>query len=571
MRFLTKLLLGAAFAAMPSVANAQATRTVAPPSEAALDVVNLKTEWTTAVPLMGRFDTIGLIQVTNGNQLYVQTKTGLLLALDAKTGAQQWSLKYDAPNAPIHPVAVNDRYVVAVNLTTMYLLHRYSGLVEFQFKLPLVPSAAPTMDADTVYMTLNGQRVTAYALPDPIQMPEKLAKINTGPGSLAGAADLRIRNPADVVAQRYPNLSRNIPIAAAQFEEVKITVAPGASTGASGSQRSPSLSILPSVRPPYRSFDDRGKYIEKSESLSTVHSLRQPYTSKDPTGAQIQRTPSISSIPPSLAGILEKSSLLPRGLEPGTRWVVGSSIRLTHAPLTTNFRVWISGDSPLVQAILKEDKALQLTSRMPNAPAADAVQADDVAYFPLIDGNLLAIDMTSGGGKIAKVDWRANVGGAMNRKPLLTADAIYQGGDTSGVARISRKNGEVTWRTDETADTILALNDDVVYVRDKLGILRVYDRNRITDATTKRAVEIGALNLSGFTVPATNEQTDRLFMASDAGLLICLRDKGAKYATALSIAPPLHKVDPNVLKKPADAAAPMTPAAPGTPPAAPPK
>lgn len=570
MRFLTKLLLGAALAAVPAVAQAQATRTVEAPSEAALDVVNLRTEWTTAVPLLGRYDAVRLIQATDGNQLYVQTKTGLLLALDAKTGAQQWSLRYEAGNAPVWPVAVNDRYVVALNLTTMYLLHRYSGLVEFQFKLPLVPSAAPTMDEDTVYLALNGQRVTAYALPDPIKMPEKVARVNAGPGSLAGAADLKIKNPADVVAQRYPNTFRNVPIVQPRFEESRITVNSNALGGASGAQKAPSLSILPSARPPYRTFDDNGKYIIKSESLSTVHSLRQPYTMADPTGAQIQRTPSISAIPPSTAGLLEKSSLLPRGLEPATRWVVGATTRLTHAPLTTNFRVWMSGDGPFVQAVLKEDKAIQVLARMPNAPAADPVQADDVAYFPLLDGNLLAIDMTSGGGRVAKVDWRANVGGAMNRKPLLTADAVYQGGDTSGVARINRKTGEVTWRTDDAADTILALNDDVVYVRDKLGALRVYDRHRVTDPATKRAVEVGALNLAGFTVPATNAQTDRLFMATDAGLLVCLRDKGAKYAAALPIAPPPHKVDPNVLKKPADAA-PVPPAAPGTPPAAPAK
>ncbi len=559
MRFLTKLLLTALFAGAGTYCHAQRPA-AAPPTSAALDGVNLRTEWTTAVPLTGRQDSIGLIQVTKGNQIYVQTHSGLLVALDAKTGTQQWTLKYTAAGAPIRDVAVNDRYVVATNLTTLYVLHRYSGLVEFQYKLPLVPSAPPTMDEDTIYVTLNGQRVTAYALPQEITTPMKLDRGKTD-GSGGGQVDLRVKNPADVVATRYPSTSRNVPITEPIFDEPKVSVGAniGGSAGALGTQRSPSLSIPSSVRPPYTAFDQRGKYITKSESLSTVHSLRQPYSIQDPTGAQIQRTPSLAAIPPSVAGSLELSSLLPRGIQPQARWVVGSTVRLTHAPLTTDFRVWISGEAAQLQAILKEDKALQLSGRIPNVPAAQPAQAEDVAYFPLVDGNLLAVDMASGGGPVVKLIWRSNVGGAMNRKPYLTKDSVYQGGDTSGVARVDRKTGDVLWRTDDLADSILAVNDEVVYVRDKQGALHLYDKNR-ADLVTKRAVQIGAIDLSGFTVPATNEQTDRLYLASDTGLLICLRDKAAKYAVALPVAPPLHKPDPTAAK-PGQPNAPATPGA----------
>ncbi|QEL15826.1 outer membrane protein assembly factor BamB family protein [Limnoglobus roseus] len=551
MRFLTKLLIGALFAGAAADSRGQSPSSgVVPPSNASLDVVNLRTEWTTAIPLINRQDAVGLIQVTDGNQMFIQTRSGVLIALDAKTGAQQWTLKYEAANVPLHDVAVNDRYVVATNLATMYLLDRYTGLQEFKYKLPLVPSAPPTMDLDTIYLALNGQRVTAYALPQAVSMPERLNRAKAD-ATTGGVVSLTGKNPADVVATRYPSTSRNIPFTQPVFDEPKVSVGAnvGGTAGTLGAQRSPSLSIPNSVRPPYTAFDQRGKYLVKSDSLSTVHSLRQPYSIQDPTGAQIQRTPSISAIPPSVAGVLERSSLLPRGLEPKARWVIGSSVRLTHSPLTTNFRVWMSGDAPQLQAILKEDRALQVSARIPNLPAAQPVQAEDVAYFPLVDGNLLAIDMTSGGGSVAKLNWRSNVGGAMNRKPYLTKDSVYQGGDTSGVARVDRKTGEVIWRTDDVADTILGATEEVVYVRDKQGIVRVYDKNRVTDLASKRAIQIGAINLSGFTVQATNDQTDRLFMASDTGLLICLRDKAAKYATAMSVVPPLHKIDPTILRK----------------------
>ncbi len=550
-----------------AVAPASA-QTAVPPSDAALDAANLKTEWTTAIPVMGQQDGVALIQVADNNQLFVRTKAGLLLALDAKTGGTQWSFKFDSVNAPVYPVAFGDRHVVAVNLVTLYCFHRYSGLVEFQYRLPLVPSSAPSLDRDVAYVTMNGQRVTAYELPQAIRMPEKRSTANiAGLGSLAAAADNRVKNPADVVAQRYPGSSRKVGAVGEYFEEQKVTVdaRTQATGGALATQRSPSLSVAPTVRPPYKVFDDKGKYITRSDSLSTVHSLRQPYSLQDPTGAQIQRTPSVSAIPPSVAAVYELASLLPKAIEPKARWIIGSTVRLTYSPLATNFRIWMVGDSPFVQAYLKDDRAQQLFSKLPNAPAAQPSQAEDIGYFPLADGNLLAIDLTSGGGAVAKVVWRSNVGGAMNREPLVTKDAVYQGGDTSGVARVDRATGDVLWRTDDTADTVLAVNDETVYTRDKQGVLRAYDRNRVADPASKRAVQLGSVNLAGFPTTTLNGRTDRIYAASETGLLICLRDKAPKYRAPLMVGLPANKPEAVPAKKPADPAAPAVPAAPAAP------
>lgn len=529
-----------------------AAQTAAPPSEAALDAANLKTEWTTPIPVAGQYDGVELIQVVDGGQVLVQTKGGLLVALDAKTGVLQWSIKFDSNRAPVYPVAVNDRYIVAVNLVTLYCLHRYTGLLEFQIKLPLIPSSAPSLDRDVIYVTMNGQRVTAYEIPEALRMPVKRPNPVSYFGNLANATDNRIKNPADIVAARYPGTTRKIATQGEYFEEQKLTVdaRSQATGGALATQRSPSLSITPSVRPPYKTFDDNGKYIVRSESLSVVHSLRQPYALQDPTGAHVQRTPSVNAIPPSISSVGLMASLGARPLEPKARWVIGSTVRLTNAPLATNFRIWLSGDSPFVQAYLKDDKSQQILARLPHSPAAQPVQAEDIGYFPLGDGNLLSIDLASGSAASPKINWRANVGGAMNRPPLIVKDAVYQGGDTSGVVRVDRATGDVTWRTDDTADTVLAVNDETVYVRDKHGALRAYDRNRVADAVSKRALQLGAVNLDGFPVATMNDRTDRIYAASSTGLLICLRDKSTKYASPMPVGLPAHKPEAVLGKKP---------------------
>ena len=60
-----------------------------PPDKAAMERLNLKIEWTAYIPVEGRRDSLTQIQ-TIDDQIFVQTRTGLLIAGDALTGRLQW-------------------------------------------------------------------------------------------------------------------------------------------------------------------------------------------------------------------------------------------------------------------------------------------------------------------------------------------------------------------------------------------------------------------------------------------------------------------------------------------------
>ena len=545
------LLIG--FSVMPSAHGQSSIYSKAlPPTAATLDSINLTTQWTTVVPVGGRSDSVGLVQVVPGGQIFVQTIAGLLVAIDERTGAQQWTLKYDSSNATIYPIGVNSRFVFAVNVLKIYCIQRYTGTVEFSYSLPLIPTSGPTADDTGFYLILNSQRIAAFDLPSAIAVPDKaLAALKAKGGSIVN--DPKTRNPANIVADRYPSGARKSLFAEDRFEETKITLATAEPSG-NISQRTPSLSVLPTMQPPYRLYDDKGRYLNKTESVGLAYSLRQPYSFKDPATGQIQRTPSLSTMP-SMAAVAEKTNLRERGLEPQLRWAFGSSIRLAYQPLTTRSRVWVTSDTPAILALQKENNVPQVDAKMPDAATAASAQADDVAYIPLDGGNLLALDLTSGGNATLRPVWRANVGGVLTRSPLATNNGIFQPSEGSGVARIDPKTGEVTWRTLSTDDYLLAVNDERAYVRDRLGRVHVYDRTRVADSVTKRAVALSSIDLGEFRIPTMNEQTDRIFLASDNGLIVCLRDKAPKYNVPMTVAPPLHKPLLDLQKKP-DAAAP---------------
>src|SRR6478752_7137154 len=123
------VLLGAALTASARVNNVY-SRAV-PPDKAALERLNLKIEWSVYVPVEGRRDTLTQVQ-TIDDQIFVQTRTGLLIAGDALTGGLQWVVQLgNGGYANTYPVAVNSELVFVAHVTKLHAFHRYTGVVEF--------------------------------------------------------------------------------------------------------------------------------------------------------------------------------------------------------------------------------------------------------------------------------------------------------------------------------------------------------------------------------------------------------------------------------------------------------
>jgi hypothetical protein len=174
-----------------------------------------------------------------------------------------------------------------------------------------------------------------------------------------------------------------------------------------------------------------------------------------------------------------------------------------------------------------------------------------------------------GGSKASGLNilWRTNIGGVLNHTPVVTEDAVFASGDHSGVVRVDRKTGLQVWRTDRQADKLLAVNQDFAYVRDRLGKLLVYDARRATEASG-RAAPLTGLDLPEFNIPVVNTSTDRLFLAADNGLIVCLRDAARKYEAPVRMAPVVQSDPaPRAVAPPAAPMAPME----AMPPVVPPK
>lgn len=555
MRRLAAALLVAALAAAAPAQTGSYSR-AAPPDPAALDRLNLTSEWAVYLPVSGRQDGLARVQVVDDTQVFVQTRSGVLIAVDAKTGREQWKYRYPAAFTDGFLVATNGRFVYSVNVAKLFCHQRYTGTLEFEVNLPETPAAGPVTDGDDLYLAYTGAKVGRY------QLPPSFRTSTLAPRDPADRTR-DDRNPADGVIQRNTGRTFGSTGGADVFERPQVPREYfGSNPGLSDNQVSPSMSTLQTVVPPYVLGG-----LNKVVSVSVLPSLRPPYSARPEYMTHNQLTPSVAAIPPSLARVFEMTNLRPPPFEPTLLWQHATQSKVNREPLfvpdnaRSSARLWVTEDSRTVQVMTRESdpEARPIAWTLPAAPAGRLVgpfgYTPDalLGVLPLEDGQVLGMDLTGGTTEGPRYLWRANVGGPLNRTPVAAADGVYVGGDDAGCARINVTTGEVDWRTTGEVDRIAAVTADHVYARDHRGTLVAYDKGRVADRVTFRARPVGTLAAADFGVNVTNTATDRIVLAADNGLVVCLRDAGPKNAKVKQIAPPPPPFDP---AKPAAPAAP---------------
>lgn len=177
------------------------------PPRAALDRMNLKQAWFAAVPMDGRRD--GFVTIRpDGKQVIVQTRAGLVAALDAETGRLLWQTLPGRPYETGVPLTFNTFSVYLLNSTDLHSLDRRNGSPQWHWRLPAGISAAPVADDEQIYLCGSNARVYAmrvpkYDLTGRYVSAELEARLL---GGAIGSAETRQFANQDATVNRDPNI-----------------------------------------------------------------------------------------------------------------------------------------------------------------------------------------------------------------------------------------------------------------------------------------------------------------------------------------------------------------------------
>jgi PQQ-like domain len=484
------------------------------PSRAALDRLNLQLGWRTYVPLDGQRDGLATVQFLN-DLVLVQTRSGLLAAYESETGALRWQLRPGAPYPPVPlPAGFNTRFLFYVNGTQLYQIDRGTGGIKAGFDLPTAPSTAPIADDVFLFVCTGSNKVICYLI-DPeagLTTTKPGAAKTAAPAANSAAAPAKPASSSITAEEQKKNFAPppklnpdgslaqepepyGAPPAVSALDSATRIGAPGSGGGLASP--APSIAVVGSVVPPYR-LPAGGTM----PSITVVPSVVPPYSLVKGGG-----TPSVTV----LKSLTELNPVFRVGPLPKLLWDMPTGNRLEQAPLLTASVILTPTAGSAVLGNFKETRKYAYTFAPANPVSGPLGQYETIAYVPLTDGGVFALDMDTG-----RILWRYSAGGPVQTPMIVTDEDVFLAATGQGLARVTRATGDQVWHT-PLAVQLLAVNRKFVYARDRTGQLLVLDR--------ARGQILASLDTRDFTVPVTDTRTDRLILAANNGLIVSLHDR----------------------------------------------
>jgi hypothetical protein len=183
------------------------TRAEPPPREA-LERLNLKLAWSVYLPLEGKRDGIFSVQVLE-RDVFVQTRSGVVVVVDAATGKVRWSARVGNAFRVSQPVGYNRMALFVVRESVLYVLDRDDGKILWQARLTGAPSAPPVADETQLLLMLGADRLNIFQLPTRQELEDYAKATNA---KAAEAPDPRSKDlPRSGYGVRGPILSSLAP------------------------------------------------------------------------------------------------------------------------------------------------------------------------------------------------------------------------------------------------------------------------------------------------------------------------------------------------------------------------
>jgi outer membrane protein assembly factor BamB len=126
------------------------------------------------------------------------------------------------------------------------------------------------------------------------------------------------------------------------------------------------------------------------------------------------------------------------------------------------------------------------------------------------DGEVFAISERDG-----EIRWKTPIGDPISDSPVLIGDRLYVTSELGGLFAIAAKSGKQLWFSPDILHFVAA-GRQRVYAADKLGRLRILDG--------RTGTVLDMLPTGGLPIRVSNTQTDRIYLATESGLVQCLHE-----------------------------------------------
>jgi outer membrane protein assembly factor BamB len=199
--------------------------------------------------------------------------------------------------------------------------------------------------------------------------------------------------------------------------------------------------------------------------------------------------------------------------ERGRVWYYASTGRVFDSPMATSGSVVWPTDRGFLYVANPKANGVRYRFESSGQINAHPAAYEGMLYPTSSNGYLYAIQEQTG-----QQRWRYSTGGSISRSPVAIAGRLYVATEQPSLHCVSAESAQLHWQTPGISQ-LVGVSSSRVYGMDQLGNLIVLD--------SASGVPIGRLRTSPETHAVVNDQTDRLYLVSETGVVQCLHELGA--------------------------------------------
>jgi outer membrane protein assembly factor BamB len=214
-------------------------------------------------------------------------------------------------------------------------------------------------------------------------------------------------------------------------------------------------------------------------------------------------------------GVLFEESRLPEWSGEAVEWRYQTGQEITTSPISTGRVVNFASIDKSLYSVQVETRKLLWQFETDAPIAAPLVRSGRSLYLASRDFNFYCLDAENGA-----VKWQFVSGLPINDSPRVIGEHVFLMPARGGMYCLDAVHGTSLWQQPKLTQFVAA-TPETVYATDRVGNLVLVDRGD--------GAIVGALPMRNFTKRYENDRTDRIYMATQGGMILALRERGREF------------------------------------------
>lgn len=212
---------------------------------------------------------------------------------------------------------------------------------------------------------------------------------------------------------------------------------------------------------------------------------------------------------------LARERRLPRWIQRARLWNFKSPREIVSPPIASGMTLTFASQEGIVYGVNRKNKRLKFQFESDGQIKTPIGYSKEVILVADTNARMYCLDVETG-----RIRWIFSSSSPIRQEPQVIGRQVFAIPHREGMVALSLANGQQLWEQPRVTE-FLAASDTRVYASDLAGNVLILNR--------ENGSIIGTLPLRHFSHRVRNDRTDRVFLSTESGTVIALRERDSEY------------------------------------------